>query len=349
MGTLKFAGLRKLQHGDKVAILSPSYAAPGRWPHIYELGIKRLWEDFGLEGVAYPTTFKLGASKQERSADLIAAFENPEIKGIIATLGGDDQVTYVKHLPDAPFRDNPKPYFGYSDNTHLMNHLWLNGVPSYYGGALFTEFARTPRMDEFTVGYLKKALFEGGEAELSASDTFNDVGVGWDSPNNLTQEKFYEPSEGWQWDEKGGLFEGFTWGGCLESIDEILRHGGRLPTLQQFEEVILITETSEEIPAHEYVRRVYRALGERGILGRIQGLLVGRPKAWEFGREHSPDEKTRYREEQRQTILAIVREYNDSIPVVQNMDFGHTNPQICLPHGFRARIDGDKRKVKVVF
>lgn len=134
--------VNKLNQGDKVAIISPSFAAPGRWPHIYELGLSRLRERFGLEPIVYPTTAKLGASKQERSADLISAFEDPEIKGVISSLGGDDQVTYVKDLPDAPFRDNPKPYFGYSDNTHFMNHLWLNAVPSFYGGALFTQFAR---------------------------------------------------------------------------------------------------------------------------------------------------------------------------------------------------------------
>jgi muramoyltetrapeptide carboxypeptidase LdcA involved in peptidoglycan recycling len=133
---LTFKKLPKLTRGDKVAILSPSFAAPGAWPHVYELGLQRLRDLFGLEPVEYPTTKKLGASGAERAKDLVDAFANPEIKAIIATLGGDDQVTYVKHLPSAPFADNPKPYFGYSDNTNFMNHLWLNGIPSYYGGSL---------------------------------------------------------------------------------------------------------------------------------------------------------------------------------------------------------------------
>lgn len=349
MNNWNFVCLPKLQSGDKVAILSPSFAAPGRWPHIYELGLQRLREDFCLEPVAYSTTSQIGASKEDRSADLVAAYKNPDIKAVISTLGGDDQITYVKNLPDAPFHDKPKPYFGYSDNTHFMNHLWLNGVPSYYGGSLFTEFARTPRMDDFTMYYLRKALFEGGEAELSASATFNDVGTDWGSPDNLTREKFYEPSEGWQWSEGGGVVEGITWGGCLESIDEILRHGVRLPSPEQFEQVILLTETSEEIPSHDYVRRVYRALGERGILHRVRGILVGRPKAWEFGSQRSPEEKMRYREEQREVITAMVRRYNLSIPIVQNLDFGHTNPQICMPYGFVVRIDANKKKIVANF
>lgn len=90
--------LQKLRQGDKVAILSPSFAAPRKWPHVYELGLKRPQEDFGLVPVEYPTTAQLGASAAERSQDLIAAFEDPEIKAVIASIGGDDQVTYGERV-----------------------------------------------------------------------------------------------------------------------------------------------------------------------------------------------------------------------------------------------------------
>jgi len=87
----------------------------------------------------------------------------------------------------------------------------------------------------------------------------------------------YEPNEGWTWDGSQDA-EGITWGGCLESIDELLRHGATIPELEEFEHIVVITETSEEIPSVEYMRRVYRALGERGILERVKAVLMGRPK-----------------------------------------------------------------------
>lgn len=346
MSRLSFSTLAKLAPGDRVAILSPSFAAPGRWPDMYDLGVQRLREIFSLEGVAYPSTAKIGASAAERSADLIAAFEDPSIKGVITSIGGDDQITYVKHLPDAPFRKNPKPFFGYSDNTHFANHLWLNGIPSYYGGALFTQFAQTPRMEPMTEHYLRLALFGKGEVELTAGETYNDIGIDWGDPDILTREKIFEPNEGWQWDGSADR-EGITWGGCLESIDEILRHGVRMPSLEQFEGVVLITETSEEIPEHAYVHRVYRALGERGILERISGLLVGRPKGWEFNRQNSTEAKREYRRRQQETIVTTVRRYNPEIPVVQNLDFGHTNPQICLPYGAPVQIDSTGKAIRI--
>ncbi|MEA3463578.1 MAG: LD-carboxypeptidase, partial [Patescibacteria group bacterium] len=177
--------LNKLKKGDKVAILSPSFAAPGQWPLVYELGLKRLRDIFGLEFVEFPTTKKIGASTEERAKDLISAFENKEIKAIITSLGGNDQVTYIKNLPVESFANNPKPFFGYSDNTHFMNFLWLNNTPSYYGGALFTQFAMQGKMNEYTVKYLKKAMFEQGETEIKHSDKFNDIALDWGEPKNL--------------------------------------------------------------------------------------------------------------------------------------------------------------------
>ncbi len=344
----QFQPLRKLQAGDKVAILSPSFAAPARWPHVYALGLARLRDKFGLIPVEFPTTAKLEAFKQERAADLLAAFTDPDIKAVISTLGGDDQVTYVKNLPDEPFRSHPKPYFGYSDNTHFMNHLWLNGVPSFYGGALFTQFAQTPEIDPFADKYLRLALFQTGEFEIGASAALNDIGVSWDDPDNFTKAKFFEPNLGWHWDGTADT-SGVTWGGCLESLDEILRHGVRMPSLDQFEDIVLITETSEEIPEHDYVRRVYRAFGERGILERVQAVLVGRPKAWEFGNERSLTEKQEYRIRQAETTLTTVRQYNAIIPVVQNLDFGHTHPQICLPYGAAVKINSDSQSISLNF
>jgi muramoyltetrapeptide carboxypeptidase LdcA involved in peptidoglycan recycling len=315
---------------------------------VHELGLRRLKEEFGLEPIEFPSTRKVGASKEERSKDLIAAFEDKDIKGVIASLGGDDQITYVKNLPKDPFVNNPKPFLGYSDNTHFMNFLWLCGVPSYYGGALFTQFAEQGRIHPFTLNYLKKALFEKGEVELEASNEYNDIGLDWEDSENLKKQRIYEPNEGWIWDGSVNA-NGITWGGCLESIDEILRHGVAMPSLEDFEGIVLMTETSEEIPTANYVHRVYRALGERGVLERVKAVLVGRPKAWEFDKQNSTEQKADYKRQQRETILETVRKYNATIPIVQNMNFGHTDPQVPMPYGKKVRVDSESKKILVEF
>jgi Uncharacterized proteins, homologs of microcin C7 resistance protein MccF len=345
---MDFAKLNKLKIGDKVAIVSPSFVAPAVWPHVYELGLSRLREVFGLVPVEFTATKKADATNAEKAADLIAAFSDPEIKAVIATLGGDIQVTYIKNLPTAPFKDNPKPFFGFSDNTNFMNFLWQNGIPSYYGGSIFTQHAKNGKMDEYTVEYLNKAYFYDGEFEIFASNIYNDIGLDWTDPENLKKFRQYEPNEGWYWDG-GNNAEGITWGGCLETIDELLRHGIKLPELAEFENVILLLETCEEISPAVYVYRVCRALGERGILSRVKGLLVGRPKAWEFGKEKNTVQKAEYKKEQRETINKIFRQYNKTAPIVQNLDFGHTDPQIPFPYGKRVRIDSKNKRIFVRF
>ena len=283
---MDFCEIGKLKKGDKVAIVSPSFAAPGKWPDVYELGCKRLRDIFGLEPVTFPATKKLGASKEERAKDLVVAFEDEGIKAVIASIGGDDQVTYVKNLLAAPFIRNPKPFFGFSDNTHFENFLWMNGVPSYYGACLFTQFATFGKMDPYTIEYLNQAFFGKGEYELRASAAWNDIPLDWNDPGNFNKELVYEKNDGWYWDGDRNA-DGITWGGCIESIDELLPHNIAIPSLEDFENVVLFTQTSEEIPSPEYVFRVYRALGERGILEQVRAVIVRRPKGWDFGKQRS--------------------------------------------------------------
>lgn len=338
-----------LSPGDKIAVLSPSFAAPGMFPEVYELGLSRLRDIFHLEPVEFPTTRKLGASKDERARDLIAAFEDPSIRGVIASIGGDDQVTYVQNLPTKPFVNNPKRFYGFSDNTNFANFLWLNGISSFYGGSIMIQLAMQTRMDDFTVNYLKKAFFESGEVTLGFSETFTDQDLDWSDLSNLSKIREHESNTGWTWSGTQDA-NGILWGGCLESIDDLLRIDVPIPNLDQFDDIILMTETAEDVPSNEfYTKYVYRALGERGILKRIKGLLVGRPKSRALHFQPSSMERQKYRDNQQKIILDMVRKYNPHIPIVQNLNFGHTDPQIPMPYGGKCRINCEAKEIIVTF
>ena len=340
--------LAKLQKGDRVAVLSPSFAAPGRFPHVFELGLDRMRSVFELEPVEYPTTRKLGASVEDRASDLVAAFEDPEIKAVIASIGGDDQVTYIYKMSSDSFANNPKPFFGYSDNSHFCNFLFQHGVPSYYGACIMTQFAMQKEMDTYTEKHIRHALFDVGEYEISPSSEYNEIGLDWSDVSLLSTRRTYEPSTGWTWDAPVNG-EGILWGGCLESVDDMLRSNVPIPSLEEFENIVLLLETSEEIPSHGYVQRVIRALGKQGILKNAQGVLIGRPKAWEFNKPFAKRDREEYVKMQQQVIFETVRVYNQNIPVIQNMNFGHTDPQIPMPYGGRVRVDSNKRKIFVCF
>ena len=69
----------------------------------------------------------------------------------------------------------------------------------------------------------------------------------------------------------------------------------------------------------------------------------------EFGKQNSREEKIAYCAKQRKTILEAVRKYNQNIPVVQNLNFGHTDPQVPMPYGGEVRIDSEAKKIFATF
>src|SRR5256885_10373945 len=88
----------KLVPGNKVAILSPSGGLPEIFPDVFNLGLRRMKDIFGLEPVEYPTTRILHSSMEDRARDVHDAFADPEIKAIICSIGGEDQIKLLKHL-----------------------------------------------------------------------------------------------------------------------------------------------------------------------------------------------------------------------------------------------------------
>lgn len=111
----------KLQPGDKVATISLSWGGPGAFPHRYLAGKMQLQAEFGLDVVEMPHTLCdpdwVRRHPQARADDLMAAFSDPAIKGIISTIGGDDSIRILPYLNLDLIRANPKILLGYSDTT----------------------------------------------------------------------------------------------------------------------------------------------------------------------------------------------------------------------------------------
>jgi muramoyltetrapeptide carboxypeptidase LdcA involved in peptidoglycan recycling len=344
----QFKKLPKLSKGDQVAVISPSAGLPGIFPWVQDLGLERLRDVFGLVPKEYPTTRTMGASLEDRAKDVMAAFADQKNKAVFTSIGGSDQIKLIKHLDPQILRDNPKPFFGFSDNTHLHNFLWSLGIRSYYGGAIMTQFAMQGNMHDITINALNHALFDESELELEVAKEYNDEGLDWSVKENLDKVRKMEANHGLFWDDDTDA-EGILWGGCVESLIVQASTGKFLPKDEDLESTILFIETAEDIPEHWIVEYLLTGFGERGWFDKFQAVLVGRPKAWDFGKQNSTEEKTAYGKEQRETVLRVVREYNKRIPVVQNLDFGHTDPQVVLPMGNKARVVGSEKKIFLTY
>ena len=168
--------------------------------------------------------------------------------------------------------------------------------------------------------------------------------MSWDDKENLTGERKWETNTGLVWDGDRNA-EGILWGGCVESLIVQSSTAKYMPSDEDINDKILVIETAEDIPEQWILEYLLTGFGERGWLNKLQGILVGRPKAWEFDKQNNTEQKELYRQAQQETVLRVVREYNKNIPIIQNLDFGHTDPQIILPLGNKARIDIEAKKI----
>lgn len=339
-----FVSIPKLKSGDQVSIISPSADLAGRWPWVLDLGLKRLRDNFNLVPKEYPTTRSINNSLEDRARDIEAAFKDKDTKAVIATIGGQDQIKLLKFLNPKVFKENPKLFFGFSDNTHFGNYLWNLGVPSYYGGCILTQFAFEQGMQDFTLKYLKHALFDEKEVELTRSGVFNDETNDWSKKETLKNPRRMEANEKWHWDGSQSA-EGILWGGCLESMVVQSSSQIYMPRDEDLEGTVLFIESADGNTRPWIAEYVLTGFGERGWFDKFNAVLVGRPKAWELDLKISAKEKAKYRKEQREMILSVVREYNKTIPVIQNLDFGHTDPQAVLPKGKQVRIESEDKKI----
>jgi muramoyltetrapeptide carboxypeptidase LdcA involved in peptidoglycan recycling len=295
--------------------------------------------------VEFPTTRQLGASAEARGADVTAAFADPTIRAVLSTIGGDDQITVIPHLDADVLIQNPKPFLGYSDNTNLHNLLWNLGMPSYYGGSTQVHLGPGPHLDEVHLISLRAALLDGGVIELTDPGESEDFGRPWTDPRALTDFGVREPSEPWAWAGPEAVVEGRTWGGCIEVIDQ-LAMADRMPSTHDLEGTVLLIETSEELPSADQVKRWVRALGERGVLEVVTGVLVARPPVSELNSPTPPaEERARLRAVQRETVIEQIARYNPDAVVCVGVPFGHTRPQWIIPHGATMRLDGRTRTV----
>ncbi|MDN5895774.1 MAG: LD-carboxypeptidase, partial [Nocardioides sp.] len=212
---------RKARPGDKVAVLSPSFAAPGVAPAVHEQAMRRLTDVTGLVPVEYPTTRRVGASAQDRAADLNAAFADPEIRAVLATIGGDDQITVVPHLDAELVRADPKPFLGYSDNTHILSWLWTHEVAGFYGGSTQVQLGPGPAVDPCHHAALRAALLTGERLEVTDPGESEDIGKDWADPAALSEYGDREPTQPWAWAGPAQTLTGRTWGGCLEGVPQV--------------------------------------------------------------------------------------------------------------------------------
>ena len=334
---------KKLKRGDTIAVLSPSSGAPQKFPHIFEHGLSILEREFGFRVKEYPTTRMSSKALYEnpkaRAEDMNRAFLDPEVKGIICSIGGDDSVRILRYLDTESILKNRKLLMGYSDSTTFLAYLNKLGLVTYYGPSIMSGFSYLNCFPEALEEY-KRVFFENAPYEIQPFSVWADAYRRWEYPENTGKvERMREDHTHHVWINKGAKTTGCLWGGCLEVLD-MINGTFAWPEKAFWEGRILMIETSEDKPSPRQVGYRLRNYGAQGILSSIQGLLIGKPKGY------TVEEMRALNEEVKKVVVGECG--YDGLNIVGNISFGHTDPHHILPMGVPLTLDPENETLTFV-
>lgn len=327
---------RALRVGDRIGIVSPSSGGAAAFPHRVQNGLAYLRSrgfEVELSRHAANQVGFVSDTAENRASDLHEMFRRTDIQAIIASIGGDHSCHLLPLLDFGLIRENPKIFMGFSDITVLNVAIWhATGLLTFNGPALVSDFAEYPEPFPYTTDSFDRTVMSTeAVGPIRPATHWTEEFLDWSQQLDLTRPRTLALSEGWSW-LKPGVGEGVLVGGCIES----LQHLRGTPYWPDLDGAILFLETSEEAPSPATLDGMLMDYENMGVLGKLSGLLFGRPMG--------------YTEVERESLREVLAERTApfSFPVVADMDFGHTAPQFILPVGCCARIDSESRIFEIV-
>jgi len=302
----------KLKAGDEVRVVSPAVSLGFIPPEQRQIAEER-WEDLGLR-VSYSPNGEIldrfdSSPVEARVSDLHGAFADPEVKGMLTTLGGYNSNQLLGHLDYGLIQDNPKVLCGFSDITALATAIHARTGLVTYSGPHFTTLGMK-RGIEYTIDHFERCLMREGPFEVEPADHWSDDPWYEDQENRR-----FVPNPGHEVLNEGEA-EGRIIGGNLGTL-ALLFGTSYMPDL---EGTILLLEDDEEIEPHHFDRTLQSLLHQPGFDG-VRGMVLGR-----FQRASNVDWET---------LTQIIRSKPelDPVPVIANASFGHTTPAFTFPIG----------------
>ncbi|MDN7240960.1 LD-carboxypeptidase [Planococcus sp. N028] len=315
---------KKLQHGDEIRIIAPSRSAN----ILSEIGIeqaKTMLEEIGLVVTfgehVFESDLHNSASIEHRLDDLHNAFQDQNVKGILTAIGGFNSNELLPFLDYESIRQNPKIFCGYSDITALASAITSKTGLITYSGPHFSSF-HMEELQNYQIEYFKNCLMQSHSYEIQPSLEWSDDAWFLDQENRkleATNWKIYNEGQ-----TSGQLF-----GGNLCTLN-LLQGTSYMPNL---ENAILFLEDDEMTIPETFARDLTSLLQSAG---KIKGLVIGR-----FQRESKMTEDH---------ILYLFDKLPllKSIPVLYDVDFGHTQPIFTFPIGGRVELNSSEKQIKIV-
>lgn len=317
----------KLKSGDEIRIISPSrsltlIAADQRVlakNKLEELGFSVSFSKNVLESDEF-----VSSTIESRIEDLHDAFVDPNVKGILTTIGGFNCNQLLRYIDYSIIESNPKRLCGYSDITALSNAIYTKTGLVTYSGPHFSTFAML-HGNEYTIEYFQKLMLKNEEILVTPSDQWSDDSWYLDQENRT-----YEKNEG-PYIINEGQADGTIIGGNLCTFN-LLQGTEFMPSLVNT--ILFLEDDYESSPAT--FDRYLQSLIHQSDFEQVKGIVIGRfQKASKITRDLL------------RKIIKTKRELN-RIPVIADVDFGHTIPQVTFPVGGRVTIKAYDTTIELI-
>ena len=315
-----------------------------------DIGLERL-KRYGLNVKLAPNALKgmdyISRHPEKRAEDLLWAFRDPETDMILCAIGGDDTYRLAPYLFDSgelAAAVTDKVFLGFSDTT--LNHFMLHrvGLPTFYGQSFLSDICElSSGMLPYTEKYFRELITCGRISAITPSDLWYEERKEF-TPAQVGVPLVSHTDRGFELLQGKPKFSGKILGGCICSMfdmfdsgryadmPELCRKYRLFPDAADWKGRILLLETSEEKPSPEKYRQSLLYLKETGVFDAVSGVLAGKPM----------DEA--YAGEYKRLLTEVIG--RPELPVVFNINIGHSMPRCIMPFGVDAEVDAEKQIIR---
>ena len=317
----------KLKFGDEIRVIAPSTSLSIMNEESKEIAIKTL-EDMGFK-VTFSKHCKeidefSSSSIESRIHDLHEAFLDKNVKAILTVIGGYYCNQLLDYIDYEIIKNNPKILCGYSDITALSNAIFSMTELTTYSGPHFSSFGMKKGL-EYTKEYFKNCLMEQRQFEIEPCEQWSDDQWYLDQENRV----FYE-NKGYEIINEGTA-TGKILGGNLCTLN-LLQGTKYMPDLQN---TILFIE-DDSLSSPETFDRDLQSLIHQPNFHKVKGMVLGK-----FQVDMKMTKEKLYKIIKTKSAL-------DNIPVIAEVNFGHTTPQITFPVGGEAELVVTENNAKIL-
>jgi len=317
----------KLKAGDEIRVIAPATSMTVLTKETREIANNRLSSmgfklSFGKH-IEECDDFE-SSSIQSRVEDLHEAFADKNVKAVLAAIGGFNCNQLLKYIDWELIINNPKIICGFSDITALNNAFFAKTGLVNYSGLCYSNFGQKLYF-EYNQEYFEKCVIEDKAFEVKPSKEWTDDKWYMDQDNRSPVS-----NNGWLIINEGQA-EGTILGSNLCTLN-LLQGTEYMPSL---EDSVLFLEDDHESQIVNFDRDL-QSLIHLPDFNAVKGIVLGR-----FQKASNVTDTL---------LIKMIKNKKEleNIPVVANVDFGHTDPRITFPVGGTVKIEIHKENSSII-